>query len=78
MDLGRAAADLDLEVVDKRATGGAFWVVGDESIRPKIEILQKSGISLRFSADGGRATSGRPGWYTHPTRSTEQSGGSRQ
>lgn len=54
-----------VEVVDKRAKGGALWVIGDNSI---FTILQDS--TKQFGAlwipkkEGSIATGFRPGWYT--------------
>lgn len=57
--------DKGLEVIDKRASGGALWVVGDKAaLQPIIkEIASVYGAYGNFSA-GGRATRQRPGWFT--------------
>lgn len=57
--------DKGLEVIDKRATGGALWIVGDKAVLNPIvkEIASVYGAYGNFSA-GGRATKQRPGWFT--------------
>lgn len=53
------------EVVDKRKSGGCLWVVGEQSkLEPYVEKVREL-----FSVSGGgyakgRATRGRPGWFT--------------
>ena len=54
-----------LEVIDKRSSGGALWVVGGLEI---IQLLQQSGgegVSFRFANGGGQATGERAAWWTH-------------
>ena len=57
--------DKGLEVVDKRTSGGALWIVGDKAALTPIvkEIGTVYGAYGSFSA-GGRATKQRPGWFT--------------
>lgn len=57
--------DKGLEVVDKRTSGGALWIVGDKATLSPIvkEIGTIYGAYGNFSA-GGRATKQRPGWFT--------------
>ena len=54
-----------LEVIDKRAKGGALWVVGDKSIYSSLaETKEKYGALWTFSAKGGNASKHRPAWFS--------------
>lgn len=57
-------AQAGLEVIDKRESGGALWVVGSkEEIETTInQACKEYHISGRY--DSGRATRGKPGWFT--------------
>ena len=58
-----------LEVIDKRANGGALWVVGDKSIDPILKETKKQyGALWTFSEKGGTATKHRSGWFTRSTK----------
>lgn len=46
------------DVVDKRASGGALWVVGGLELEERLTPL-----GFRFAGGGGRATGNRPAWY---------------
>lgn len=54
-----------LEVVDKRKSGGALWIIGEKGVLGPVvkEIGLVYGAYGNFSA-GGRATRQRPGWFT--------------
>jgi hypothetical protein len=53
------------EVIDKRGTGGNLWVMGQaDKLKPVIAELQRRGVKFVFAAKGGRATGGRPAWFT--------------
>jgi predicted nucleic acid-binding Zn-ribbon protein len=66
------AADLrakGLEVIDKRASGGKLWVLGDAAqLQPVITALQGQGVEFGFAPKGGRATGGRAAWFTRSRR----------
>ena len=57
--------DKGLEVIDKRNSNGALWIIGEKaSLSPVIkEIESIYGAYGSFSA-GGRATKHKPGWFT--------------
>lgn len=65
MDLIQFFKNKNLEVIDKRASGGCLWVDGDkESLTPIVKEAGKLfGAYGNFSA-GGRATRQRPAWFT--------------
>jgi DNA topoisomerase-3 len=62
-DLAAWLASHHLEVVDKRAKGGALWVVSGPARPPALAALASVGHRFIFKAEGGRATRSRPGWY---------------
>jgi len=65
------AADLrakGFEVIDKRASGGKLWVLGDAALEPVITALQGQGAQFGFAPKGGRATGGRAAWFTRSRR----------
>lgn len=49
--------------IDKREKGGALWILGDESIKPIIDDAKKLGYYFRYSANGSKTTSRKPGWW---------------
>jgi curved DNA-binding protein CbpA len=55
---------LKLEVIDKRAKGGALWVVGGQELVPTMERLRQEGFAFEFAPAGGRATKHRPAWWS--------------
>jgi hypothetical protein len=59
----------DLEYVDKRARGGALWIVGDESLRAEIVELQTAhDVTFQYAPNGGRATKRRAAWWLPAAR----------
>lgn len=53
----------DIPFVDKRAKGGALWVIGGSELRPIMNKCKAFGIRLTYHPEGGRATRNKPGWY---------------
>lgn len=51
------------KIVDKREHGGALWVIGGKTLQPIMQKFKKSGVSFIFKKGGGRATSGKDGWW---------------
>lgn len=66
--LGKSLIDFftsfDLEVIDKRSSGGCLWVVGDKDELSKYLELVETEYGVKGSFGLGRATHGRIGWYT--------------
>jgi len=63
-ELLKLLAAEQLEAVDKRAAGGALWVVGGRELEPTMTKLAAQGHRFSFSEGGGRATKHRPAWWT--------------
>lgn len=55
---------LGLRVLDKRAVGGALWVIGDRQLQPVMERLEELNVRFAFKPDGGRTTGYRAAWWT--------------
>jgi hypothetical protein len=53
-----------LEIIDKRASGGGLWVVGGTELAPLMEELKTRGIAFTLAPQGGRASRHRPAWFT--------------
>ena len=63
-DLMHFLQEKGLEVLDKRAAGGALWVIGGTELAPLMEELKARGIAFTLAPQGGRASRHRPAWYT--------------
>lgn len=63
-DLMSFLQEKSLEVIDKRASGGALWVIGGAELAPLMEELKARGIAFTLAPEGGRASWHRPAWYT--------------
>jgi hypothetical protein len=53
-----------LEVIDKRPSGGALWVVGGLGLMKILQQLGDQRVSFKFASGGGQATRDRPAWWT--------------
>lgn len=60
-------AIIDLDFVDNRMKKGGLWVLGDESIKPVMDLFAKHGAQFKYKAEGGKATMHKPAWYTSTT-----------
>ena len=63
----KALAELDaagVEYVDKRDAGGALWVVGGEELGGLLRGFSQYGVGFRYKEPGGKATGGKPGWWS--------------
>lgn len=60
-------AIIDLDFVDNRMKKGGLWVLGDESIKPVMDLFAKHGVQFKYKAEGGKATMRKPAWYTSTT-----------
>lgn len=58
-------AIIDLDFVDNRMKKGGLWVLGDESLRPVMDIFLKHGVKFSYVAKGGKATMHKPAWYSN-------------
>lgn len=52
-----------LEVIDKRKSGGALWVVGGWELNEVLFPLKEYKVYFRFTKKGGRSTKHRPAWF---------------
>lgn len=52
-----------LEVIDKRSSGGALWVVGGWELNEVLFPLKEYKIYFRFTKKGSRSTGRRPAWF---------------
>lgn len=53
-----------LTVIDKRASGGAIWVIGGFELLPIIKELETKGIRFKFAQNGSQSTQNKPAWFT--------------
>ena len=63
----QALAELEaagVEYVDKRDNGGALWVIGGEELGDLLRGLSQYGFGFRYKESGGKATGGKPGWWS--------------
>ena len=53
----------NIPFVDRRAKGGALWVIGGPELRPIMNECKSLGVRFTYQPEGGRATRNKPGWY---------------
>ncbi|MCM3671062.1 AAA domain-containing protein [Mesobacillus maritimus] len=53
------------KVIDQREKGGAIWVIGDESLKPLMDNLERMNIPFSYSPKGSRSTKKAPAWYSN-------------
>ena len=56
--------DRRLKYVDCRNKNGCLWVIGGRDIAPFANECMRYGVIFHYKEDGGRATAGRPAWWT--------------
>jgi DNA topoisomerase-3 len=61
--LGQLLAAEGVEVVDRRGSGGALWVIGGPELGGLMERLAGQGFKFVFAKEGGRASKHRPAWW---------------
>lgn len=62
---------LDLEVIDKRPSGGALWVVGGWELNETLFPLKEKKIYFRFVNKGSKSTKNKPAWFLLNKNSVE-------
>jgi hypothetical protein len=72
-DLSGYLQEKQLEIIDKRASGGALWVVGGTELATVMDELKAKGIAFSFAPQGGRASRHRPAWFTKWAESQAES-----
>ena len=51
--------------VDKRPSGGCLWIIaGEKEGKKLVEKCEKLGVTFTFVVSGGKASKGKPAWYT--------------
>ena len=49
--------------VDKRARGGALWIVGGKELSDFVQACRWRGVYFQFCPGGGKSTHGKDAWY---------------
>ncbi len=49
--------------IDKRAAGGALWVIGGHELDDMMAHIKRKGLAFVFSEKGGKATKGQSAWW---------------
>lgn len=49
--------------IDKRASGGAIWIIGGHELDSLVMDAKSLGFTFRYKPDGGKATKNEPGWW---------------
>ena len=49
--------------VDKRAKGGAFWLIGGRELTDTVEQCKEYGVTFVVKKGGGKVTKGQEGWW---------------
>lgn len=52
-----------IRYIDKRAKGGALWIIGGHELDSIIMECAGLGFKFYYSEKGGRISKGKPGWY---------------
>ena len=53
-----------VEIIDKRANGGAMWVIGGNELKPLMDQCKELGVKFIYASGGGKATKNRAAWWT--------------
>lgn len=53
----------DIEVIDKRSSGGSLWLIGGWELKEVVDPLKPHKIYFRYTAKGGRVTKRKPAWF---------------
>ncbi|MBQ8682275.1 MAG: DUF559 domain-containing protein [Selenomonadales bacterium] len=64
---GDIIAELDrlgIPYIDKRSNKGALWIIGGLELKGIVMQLKNFGATFVFKSTGGKATKGKPGWWT--------------
>lgn len=62
-DVAKFLAQKGLQVIDKRSSGGALWVVGGPELTQLMATLRDEGFKFTFAEKGGRATHYASSWW---------------
>ena len=50
--------------VDKRSKNGSLWLVGGPELAGIVKQCNSLGLKFAYTANGSKATKGKPGWYS--------------
>lgn len=53
----------NIRFIDKRANGGALWIIGGHEIDNQIAEAKDMGFTFHFKPGGGNVTKGKDGWW---------------
>ncbi|OZI12965.1 hypothetical protein CEW92_03695 [Bacillaceae bacterium SAS-127] len=62
-DLMNYLQEHNIEVIDKRSSGGTLWLLGGWELKEVLDPLKAHRVYFRFTAKGGRATRNKPAWF---------------
>lgn len=63
-ELIEALKSLNIPYIDNRPKKGVLWVLGGIEIQSSINRLSSMGYVFHFKECGGKATKGKPAWWT--------------
>jgi hypothetical protein len=50
--------------VDKRSKNGSLWLIGGPELARIVKQCNDMGLKFAYTANGSKATKGKPGWYS--------------
>ena len=50
--------------MDHRNNNGCLWIIGDRRLSSIFESFYEYSVVFHYKEDGGRATKGKPAWWT--------------
>lgn len=50
--------------VDKRSKNGSLWLIGGPELARIVKQCNSLGLKFAYTANGSKATKGKPGWYS--------------
>lgn len=60
----QALDELSIPYVDHRNKNGCLWIIGDHKLGSVFDRFEQYNAVFHYKKDGGRATSGKPAWWT--------------
>lgn len=63
MDLNAFFLRRGIETIDKRQTGGSYWVLGNSNLKSLLEELSLKGLRFKYMEKGVKPTDFRPAWF---------------
>lgn len=56
--------EMNLSYIDNRNNKGCLWIIGDENLSSVFDKFSQYKVLFHYMAHGGRATKGKPAWWT--------------